>query len=172
MRKLPKYSPYIFVLIAAVKTGFDSYVAVRAPRVFEAQEMFSSISSTRVFRLDANTLMTLGISSLVSAASIITAYFVCRYFYRKINADDDSTLSKFNRNHFTIMSFKYLGILLTSIISFYIFGNNPGIIVSSMMIIVNVIFTVTACILVFGYDENPKVKVKENTLLYGIIGLI
>lgn len=172
MRRIPKYSPYIFSIIAAIKVGFDTYVTLKAPRVFEAQDMFNSISGIQLLRVDMNSILTLAASLAITAVSVIAAYFICRSFYRKINADDEETLSKFKNNHFTIMSFKYLGLLMTGMISYDVFGNNPGLVVSIMMSAVNAIFVVTACILIFGYDENKKVKVKENTLLYAIMALM
>lgn len=174
MEKIIKNSKIIFPILAIITGilgGYNSFKIMKnSQQVQQAKSILEQSGNNQIFFTKIFD-MSLPMSILVSLISVLIAvgiaYLICKLIYKSINKENPNLLNDFNKNHFAIMSFKYIALLISIILNLILDGKMNAIIST----IIVVIMTIAGANLVFNKERYDGIKSIPNIILYGIMGI-
>lgn len=177
MENIVRKSKIIFPILAfisAVLGGYVSHTIMKDnPDVHQAKEMLKQTGSEGISAklLDMSLSASILVNIVSTAVAVGIVYIICRLVYKKINKDNEEMMSDFNTNHFAIMSFKYIGIIIVALLSL-ILQNSTSFILSIVLGAIKIMLTIAGANYVFSEKRYENLKYAPNMILYVIVGIL
>ncbi|MDO5708289.1 MAG: hypothetical protein Q4P31_06625 [Andreesenia angusta] len=171
LRKNVKIVFPIIVILQIITNAFAQKEALNTQQAKDMQAIMDQVDSPLSWMVNPSISTIIGITIVGTIIGIGIAYLICKAIYKRINSENNDLLKDFNKNHFSIMSFKYISLTIINLILIFFYKQEKIFVLTAILTAIVVMITLAGANLIFNNDKYKDIKTVPNLILYGIMAI-